>query len=90
MPELTWPHGYGYISRIKQIAAGKFKDQCLKLLDTVSQTRSPIVITKRGRPVAALVPYIPAPRAKRGLAGSILKETGDPFSTGQKWNADVS
>ncbi len=75
---------------MKQIAAGKFKDQCLKLLDTVAQTRSPIVITKRGRPVAALVPYAPPPRAKRGLAGSILKETGDPFSTGEKWNANVS
>ena len=89
-PKLAWPHGYGYMISMKQIAAGKFKDQCLKLLDTVSQTRSPIVITKRGRPVAALVPYTPAPKAKRGLAGSVLKEAGDLFSTGEKWDADVS
>ncbi len=74
---------------MKEIAAGKFKDQCLKLLDTVSQTKSPVVITKRGHPVAALVPYSPGPKAKRSLAGSILKETGDPFSTGEKWDANV-
>ena len=75
---------------MKQIAAGKFKDQCLKLLDTVSQTRSPIVITKRGHPVAALVPYSAAPKSKRSLAGSVLKETGDPYGTGEKWDADLS
>ena len=75
---------------MKQIAAGKFKDQCLKLLDTVAQTRSPIVITKRGHPVAALVPYSAAPKAKRSLARSILKESGDPYSTGEKWDADLS
>ena len=75
---------------MKQIAAGKFKDQCLKLLDTVSQTRSPIIITKRGRPIAALVPYTQAAKAKRSLAGSILKETGDPYGTGEKWDGGLS
>lgn len=75
---------------MKQIAAGKFKDQCLKLLDIVSETRSPIVITKRGLPVAALVPYSHAPKTKRGLAGSVLKESGDPCGTGEKWDADLS
>ena len=74
---------------MKQIAAGKFKDQCLKLLDAVSQTRSPIIITKRGQPVAVLAPYS-ARKAKRSLAGSILKETGDPYSTGEKWDANLS
>lgn len=40
----------------RQIAAGKFKANCLHLLDEVQQTRKEIVITKRGRPVARLVP----------------------------------
>lgn len=68
--KLTWPygHGYGYVISMNQIAAGKFKDQCLKLLDTVAQTKSPIVITKRGRPVAALVPYVPPQKAIGYLA----------------------
>ena len=40
---------------VKTIAAGKFKDVCLKTLDEVAKTRTPLVITKRGRPVAKKV-----------------------------------
>ena len=47
------------------------------------------VITKRGRPVAKLVPYVPQAK-KGGLAGSVLKEVGDPFATGERWDADAS
>lgn len=39
-----------------EIAAGKFKAQCLQLMDQVKQTHEEIVITKHGRPVAKLVP----------------------------------
>lgn len=73
---------------MKSMAAGKFKDVCLKTLDDVERTKSTVVITKRGRPVAKLVPCAPPP--KRGdLAGSVLDETGDPFSTGDAWDADA-
>lgn len=71
------------------MAAGKFKDLCLKTLDEVAATKTVVVITKRGRPVAKLVPCGPAP-AQRSLAGSVLKESGDPFSTGERWDADAS
>jgi prevent-host-death family protein len=74
---------------MKSMAAGKFKDLCLKTLDEVARTKSTIVITKRGRPVAKLVPCGPTPAA-RGLAGSVLKEVGDPFGTGERWDADAS
>ena len=40
----------------QQIAAGEFKAKCLGLLDEVEKTRKEIVITKRGRPVARVVP----------------------------------
>jgi prevent-host-death family protein len=73
---------------MKSIAAGKFKDVCLKTLDEVAATRVPVIITKRGRPVARLVPVAAAP-AKRGLAGSVVKETGNPFGTGVGWDADA-
>ncbi|MHA1539590.1 MAG: type II toxin-antitoxin system Phd/YefM family antitoxin [Alphaproteobacteria bacterium] len=39
------------------IAAGEFKAQCLRLMDDVNKTRVPLVITKRGIPVAKLVPF---------------------------------
>lgn len=73
---------------MKSIGAGQFKNVCLKTLDEVAATKSPVVITKRGRPVAKLVPYT-APAKKRGLSGSVLKETGDPFGTGEDWEADA-
>lgn len=72
---------------VKSIAAGKFKDTCLQILDEVASTRSAVVITKRGQPVAKLVPVV-EPR-KKGLAGSVLKEVGDPFGTGEGWDADA-
>ena len=73
---------------MKAIAAGRFKDICLKTLDEVASTKSCVVITKRGRPVAQLGPYI-APAKKSGLAGSVLKEVGDPFGTRERWEADA-
>lgn len=85
---MTWPYGHGYIGAMKSIAAGKFKDVCLKTLDEVASTRSTIVITKRGRPVAKLVPYV-GPAKTGGLVGSVLKEIGDPFGTGERWDADA-
>ena len=36
--------------------AGEFKARCLKLMDEVRATRREIVITKRGKPIAKLVP----------------------------------
>lgn len=72
---------------MKTVAAGKFKDVCLKMLDEVARTKIAIVITKRGRPVAQLVPCGPPP-AGQSLAGSVMKEVGNPFSTGERWDAD--
>jgi prevent-host-death family protein len=74
---------------MKTLAAGKFKDVCLQTLDEVAATRRPVVITKRGKPVAKLVPIAPARRAK-SLAGSIVAESGDPYSTREVWDADRS
>ena len=74
---------------MKTMAAGRFKDRCLKTLDEVAKTKSAVVITKRGRPVAKLVPITAVTKA-RSLAGSIVSETGDPFTTGEVWDADRS
>lgn len=38
------------------IAAGEFKAKCLALLDEIAQTGKSLVITKRGKAVAKLVP----------------------------------
>jgi antitoxin (DNA-binding transcriptional repressor) of toxin-antitoxin stability system len=72
------------------MAAGRFKDQCLKVLDRVAATRSPVVITKRGCPVATVVPFTAPAKGPETLAGSVLAEKGDPFGTGEAWDADRS
>jgi prevent-host-death family protein len=41
---------------MKEISAAIFKAQCLTLMEDVRSTRRPIVITKRGKPIAKLVP----------------------------------
>ncbi len=41
---------------MKTIAAAEFKARCLTLMEDVRSTREPLIITKRGKPVAKLVP----------------------------------
>ena len=41
---------------MKTMPAGLFKVHCLKVMDEVASKREPVVITKRGKPVAKLVP----------------------------------
>ena len=55
---------------MKTMAAGKFKDVCLQTLDEVAATRRAVIITKRGQPVAKLVP-ITAPTRTRSDGGGV-------------------
>ncbi len=41
---------------MKTMAAGFFKAKCLAVMDEVQATQETVVITKRGKPVAKLVP----------------------------------
>ena len=63
-----------------EISATEFKAKCLKLIDEVAQTHDPIVVTKRGKPVAKVVPIEPeegmAPSYFGCMAGTI-KIVGD-------------
>lgn len=54
-----------------EIKAGVFKDVCLKLMDEVREHRKQYVITKRGRPVAKLVP----PDRQRASSFGMLRGT---------------
>lgn len=68
------------------MAAGEFKAKCLAVLDEVAASRRPLVITKRGRPVAKVVPLAEAEPAPR--KGLILHQ-GDLVSPiGEAWDAE--
>jgi prevent-host-death family protein len=67
------------------IPAGEFKATCLKLIDNVGT--GDIIITKRGVPMARLVPFYPEPDVP--LAGLIL-EQGDLVSPiGDDWDSEL-
>ena len=38
------------------IQAGKFKARCLRIMDKVQRTKKRVIITKRNKPIAQLVP----------------------------------
>ncbi len=60
---------------MKTIAAGKFKAQCLALLDEVAHKHEIILVTKRGKPVARVDPVTERNTDLRErLKGSVLRE----------------
>jgi antitoxin (DNA-binding transcriptional repressor) of toxin-antitoxin stability system len=68
------------------MGAARFKEQCLAVLDRLGPDG--LVITKRGKPVARLLPYS---RDSARLIGSLrdkVKIKGDIMSTGIRWDAE--
>lgn len=51
----------------RTIPAAQFRDQCLRLMDEVRATGETLIVTKHGRPVAAVVPYVE--RAATSIVG---------------------
>jgi prevent-host-death family protein len=72
---------------MKTIAAGEFKARCLALMEDVRATRQPIVITKRGKPVAKLVPVLPEKDAWIGRLNGVIKIVGDIESPIDEWES---
>lgn len=64
------------VKAVKQIAAGEFKTHCLRLLDEIASEGGEYVVTKRGVPVARVVP-LEAKKVKREppieLKGTVLR-----------------
>jgi len=62
---------------MKKMAAAKFKAHCLAVMEEVSATKEPVLITKRGRPVAKLVPAGRSSDEFIGRLEGIVKIIGD-------------
>jgi prevent-host-death family protein len=75
------------------MAISEFKATCLAVLERVKRTGQPIIVTKRGEPIAKVCP--PAPSAPAGdwigsLAGSMTFQ-GDiisPAMDPEEWEAN--
>lgn len=76
---------------LDRVPASNFKAECLRLLDEVATTRRPIVITKRGKPVAKLVPVEAAVKDPFGCMAGTAKICGDIISPIEdvEWTGDV-
>ncbi len=74
--------------KVKKMAAGVFKTNCLAVMDEVQAKRVTVVITKRGKPVAKLVPVNEEKDDIFGFLAGKATITGDvvsPALTLEKW-----
>src|SRR5207247_11219691 len=83
--DLDTPSDRCYQLVMRQIAAAKFKEQCLALLEDVDPDG--IVITKRGKPIAKLIPLGTDSASLIGSLRGKLHIRGDFMSTGAEWTA---
>lgn len=73
---------------MKTIGAGQFKVHCLRVMDEVQSRRVSVLITKRGKPVAKLVPV---GNEKDDIFGfmkgkvTILGDVVSPALTPEEW-----
>jgi len=65
---------------MKTMPAGEFKARCLRIMDDVQLTREAILITKKGRPVAKLVPAEDRPEDVFGCMKGEVEIVGDIVS----------
>lgn len=72
----------------KTVAATEFKAHCLTLLEEVRQTRQTLLVTRHGKPVVEISPYMPRSSDQTNpLKGSLLFE-GDVISPiDEKWDS---
>ena len=73
---------------MKRMGAAQFKTRCLAVMDTVSKTRQPVLITKRGRPIAKLVPVEDEAKEFLGRLQGVMEIVGDieaPIEPPEAW-----
>ena len=71
------------------IPAGEFKAKCLQLLDAVASSGAALTITKRGRPVARLVPMPAASPLFGAMRGSVTSQGDIVAPIGERWDVEA-
>jgi prevent-host-death family protein len=75
------------------VSATDFKAKCLAMIEEMNRTKVPIVVTKRGKPVAEMYPARSEAEAAKSFIGSMkgtLLRYDDPFAPAidpGEWNA---
>ena len=72
---------------MKTIGVTQFKQQCLALLDHLEPEG--LIVTKRGKPVARVIPYSDNDSDLIGSLSDKITIRGDIYTTGIRWDADA-
>ena len=72
---------------MKTIGVTQFKQQCLSLLDHLEPEG--LIVTKRGKPVARVIPYGNHDSELIGILSDKITVRGDIFTTRIRWDADA-
>ena len=71
----------------RKVAATEFKERCLALLEEVRQTRQSLLVTRHGKPVAEILPYVPKSGGSTNpLKGSILSQSDLIAPLDERWD----
>jgi prevent-host-death family protein len=76
---------------VRTVGISELKARCLRLVDEVARRRSELVITKRGKPIARVVPLdeLPHDDVLERLRGTVLGgDRVEDFETGVVWEAN--
>lgn len=68
------------MSKRREMKASDLKAKCLKLMDEIAESGESVVITKNGKPVSRLVPYVEKPKTLFGIHRDSIEITGDVVS----------
>ena len=74
----------------KTVAISELKANCLRIVDEVARHRKEIVVTRRGKAIARVVPLedLPADDPLTRLRGTVVGgERVDDFDTGVTWES---
>jgi prevent-host-death family protein len=74
---------------MRSIAAEDFETQCLALLDEIADTGETLIVTKRGKPVAKVVPAA-EPRTLVGSAQQLVSDEELIKPLYEDWEPDPS
>ena len=77
---------------MERVPISKFKATCLALLDRVKRTGQPILVTRRGEPIAQILPPPPPERPASWLGsfretGRIVGDILSPAAEEREWEA---
>lgn len=77
---------------MRSLAISEFKATCLAVLESVRTTGEPVLVTKRGEPLAEIVPASHPADGKRPLgalasSGRIVGDVVSPVADERDWEA---